>query len=53
MSTSYRFQVGSFATRRRLLDQAAAEGTQVMIYHFPFPGLGHIVADDGGWAWDT
>lgn len=43
----------TIATRRRLLDQAAAEGTQVMIYHFPFPGLGHIVAEDGGWVWDT
>ncbi len=39
------------ATRRRLLDRAAAEGTLTMLYHFPFPGLGHIVAADRGWVW--
>lgn len=39
------------ATRRRLLDRAAAEGTLALLFHFPFPGLGHIVAADGGWVW--
>lgn len=30
------------ATRRRLLDMAAAERMQVAAYHFPFPATGHI-----------
>jgi glyoxylase-like metal-dependent hydrolase (beta-lactamase superfamily II) len=39
------------ATRRRLLGRAADEGTLVAAFHLPFPGLGHIVAAHGGWAW--
>jgi glyoxylase-like metal-dependent hydrolase (beta-lactamase superfamily II) len=30
------------ATRRKLLDMAAAERMQVAAYHFPFPATGHI-----------
>jgi glyoxylase-like metal-dependent hydrolase (beta-lactamase superfamily II) len=41
----------TIATRCRLLDRAAAEGTRCMLYHFPFPGLGYIDAADDGWVW--
>lgn len=30
------------ATRRRLLDRAAADRVAVLGYHFPFPGIGHV-----------
>jgi hypothetical protein len=32
-------------TRRKLLDMAAAERTQVAFYHAPFPATGHIRKD--------
>ncbi|HEY8383810.1 MAG TPA: MBL fold metallo-hydrolase [Microvirga sp.] len=35
-------------TRRRMLDMAAAERTQVAFYHAPFPATGHIVKDGSG-----
>lgn len=31
------------ASRRALLDMAAAERVPVLGYHFPFPGVGHVV----------
>jgi len=41
------------ATRRRLLDQAAADQMRVVAYHFPFPGLGRVVArGDRTWTWE-
>jgi glyoxylase-like metal-dependent hydrolase (beta-lactamase superfamily II) len=39
------------ATRRRLLNRAAAEKSLVLAFHFPFPGLGHIVQKGGEWEW--
>jgi glyoxylase-like metal-dependent hydrolase (beta-lactamase superfamily II) len=39
------------ATRRRLLKKAAAEKALVLAFHFPFPGLGHIVQEGTGWQW--
>lgn len=39
------------ATRRRLLDKAAAEGALVLGFHFPFPGLGHVVRKGDAWEW--
>ena len=39
------------ATRRRLLDRAAAERALVLAFHFPFPGLGHVVRKGEGWQW--
>lgn len=39
------------ATRRRLLNRAAAEKTLVLAFHFPFPGLGHVVQKGDGWQW--
>jgi glyoxylase-like metal-dependent hydrolase (beta-lactamase superfamily II) len=38
-------------TRRRVLEAAAAEGTLVHAFHFPFPGLGHIVREGEGLRW--
>jgi glyoxylase-like metal-dependent hydrolase (beta-lactamase superfamily II) len=38
------------ATRRRMLDMAAAEGMQVAGYHFPFPATGFISREQGSYA---
>lgn len=38
-------------TRRRILSRAAAEKALVLAFHFPFPGLGHIVQKGEGWEW--
>lgn len=38
-------------TRRKLLGQAAVEQMLVHMFHFPFPGLGHVVLHNGGWCW--
>lgn len=47
------------ATRRRLLEMAATERMTVVGYHFPFPGVGHLVRDGAAyrfipalWRWD-
>lgn len=39
------------ATKRRLLDRAAAEEALVLAFHFPFPGLGHVVPQGKAWHW--
>ncbi|MGB1208853.1 MAG: MBL fold metallo-hydrolase [Paracoccaceae bacterium] len=33
------------ATRRRLLDMAATDRMAVLGYHFPFPGVGHVMRE--------
>lgn len=38
-------------TRRRLLNLAATDKTLVLAFHFPFPGLGHIVQKGEQWRW--
>lgn len=38
------------ATRRRMLDLAAAEKMQVSFYHAPFPATGHIVREGDGYS---
>jgi glyoxylase-like metal-dependent hydrolase (beta-lactamase superfamily II) len=38
-------------TRRRLLGMAVAEGALVLAFHFPFPGLGHVVRKGEAWQW--
>ena len=40
------------ATKRRLLDRAAADHALVHAFHFPFPGLGHVRRHGGGWVWE-
>jgi glyoxylase-like metal-dependent hydrolase (beta-lactamase superfamily II) len=39
-------------TRRRLLEVAAAEQALVFVYHFDFPGLGHVHEQQEAWQWD-
>ena len=39
------------ATRRRVLEGAAGEGVLVHAFHFPFPGLGHVVQEGRGLRW--
>ncbi len=39
------------ATRRRLLSRAAGEKALVHAFHFPFPGLGHVVQKGEKWKW--
>jgi glyoxylase-like metal-dependent hydrolase (beta-lactamase superfamily II) len=40
------------ATRRELLERAAAGNMGVMAFHFPFPSLGTVTAGAaGGWTW--
>lgn len=38
-------------TRRRLLDEAATEGTLLLVYHLPFPGLGRVAHNQSAWQW--
>ncbi len=38
-------------TRRRLLDEMALEGTLLMGYHLPFPGLGRVTLSGSAWGW--
>ncbi len=39
------------ATRRSLLEKAATEEALVMVFHFPFPGLGRVLPEADGWQW--
>lgn len=42
----------ALATRRSLLEQAAAEQMHIMAFHFPFPSVGRVAARSaGGWEW--
>jgi glyoxylase-like metal-dependent hydrolase (beta-lactamase superfamily II) len=36
-------------TRTRLLDMAATDQMAVLGYHFPFPGVGHVMRDGGAY----
>ncbi len=38
-------------TRRKILKEATVEKSLVMAFHFPFPGLGHILRQGEGWQW--
>ena len=40
------------ATRRNLVERAAAGAMRVMAFHFPFPSVGRIAScEQGGWQW--
>lgn len=39
------------ATRHRLLNRAAGEKALVLAFHFPFPGLGHVIQKEEAWQW--
>jgi glyoxylase-like metal-dependent hydrolase (beta-lactamase superfamily II) len=38
-------------TRHYLLNRAATDKALMMAFHFPFPGLGHVVEKGIGWQW--
>jgi glyoxylase-like metal-dependent hydrolase (beta-lactamase superfamily II) len=38
-------------TRQKILDQAAFQGSLVMAFHFPFPGIGRVTRRAVGWEW--
>jgi glyoxylase-like metal-dependent hydrolase (beta-lactamase superfamily II) len=38
-------------TRRRLLSMAVANNALVLAFHFPFPGLGHVIPKGEAWQW--
>jgi glyoxylase-like metal-dependent hydrolase (beta-lactamase superfamily II) len=37
--------VAGCGTRKRVMDMAATENLTVMVYHLPFPGIGHVARD--------
>jgi glyoxylase-like metal-dependent hydrolase (beta-lactamase superfamily II) len=39
------------ATRRRLLKRAVTQSALVLAFHFPFPGLGHVMRKGEAWQW--
>lgn len=39
-------------TRRKIYDRVVAENARVLIYHFPFPGIGHVTRAGKGWHWE-
>ena len=39
------------ATRRRLLHMAESDKSLVLAFHFPFPGLGHVIRKGDEWEW--
>ena len=42
----------ALATRRALMERAAAGNMHVMAFHFPFPSVGTIAPrQEGGWNW--
>lgn len=41
----------ALAARRRIFDRAAVERMLVLGFHYPFPGLGHMLKIDSGYAW--
>jgi glyoxylase-like metal-dependent hydrolase (beta-lactamase superfamily II) len=39
------------ATRKKLFQELAANRSRVLGYHLPFPGVGHIAKEGGGFRW--
>ena len=39
------------ATRQRVLAQLASDKTEVLAYHMPFPGFGHVRPEGKGYQW--
>jgi len=42
----------SVPTRRQMLQQAVDEDLLMLLYHMPFPGLGHVRTLEGGFTWE-
>ena len=43
--------VQTVASRLRVLDMAAADGIALLGYHFPFPGVGHVLREAAGFRY--
>ncbi|MEM7710628.1 MAG: MBL fold metallo-hydrolase, partial [Pseudomonadota bacterium] len=43
----------AIATRRAILDRVATDGTAVMSYHWPFPGIGYVGRDGDAYRFDA
>jgi glyoxylase-like metal-dependent hydrolase (beta-lactamase superfamily II) len=41
----------ALASKRRLVERATAEKALVQAFHFPFPGLGHVIPKGEAWQW--
>ncbi len=41
----------SLVTRRQLMERAIAGDMHVMAFHFPFPSIGRVSVNNGGWLW--
>jgi glyoxylase-like metal-dependent hydrolase (beta-lactamase superfamily II) len=41
----------AYATRKKIISWLASEQMLVLACHFPFPGIGHIVEENGSWRW--
>ncbi len=41
----------SAQTRSRMLDRFATDREQILSYHFPWPGVGHVVREGDGYEW--
>ena len=41
----------AMATKRQLMDRAAAEKVLVIACHFPFPGIGRVIQKGERWQW--
>lgn len=39
------------ATRRKILNKATVENSLMLAFHFPFPGLGHVLQKEKAWQW--
>jgi glyoxylase-like metal-dependent hydrolase (beta-lactamase superfamily II) len=40
-------------SRKAILDRVATDQVMVMGYHFPFPGIGHVVRHDPAYRWEA
>jgi len=40
-------------SRKAILDHIATDGIMAMGYHFPFPGIGHVVKHDKAYRWEA
>ncbi|MFC3123465.1 MBL fold metallo-hydrolase [Pseudoroseomonas globiformis] len=41
----------ALAARRSLFDRAAVDRIPVLGFHYPFPGIGHLLKTDAGYGW--
>ena len=44
---------GAITSRKAILGRVATDGIMAMGYHFPFPGIGHVVKHDKAYRWEA